>query len=114
MAPEICSESPGGGVAFEALKNQTAMRPPVPRSPGATTHPNRNSCLPTVSDLERDPTLARATGPEGCDDGWMHADIVIRGGTVLDGTGAPGQPGDVAITGGRISEIGANLQGSRV
>src|ERR1700689_1932088 len=44
----------------------------------------------------------------------MHADIVIRGGTVVDGTGAPGSPADVAITGGRISDIGTNLQGDRV
>jgi N-acyl-D-amino-acid deacylase len=46
--------------------------------------------------------------------GGMHADIVIRGGTVVDGTGAPGRSADVAITGGRISEIGARLQGDRV
>ena len=44
----------------------------------------------------------------------MHADIVIRGGTVVDGTGAPGSPADVAITGGRISDIGTNLTGDRV
>ena len=43
----------------------------------------------------------------------MHNDIVIRGGTVVDGTGAPGTSADVAISGGRISEIGANLQGDR-
>ena len=44
----------------------------------------------------------------------MDADIVIRGGTVVDGTGAPGRPADVAITGGRISAIGPGLQGRRV
>src|ERR1700691_2164998 len=44
----------------------------------------------------------------------MDADIVIRGGTVVDGTGAPGSPADVAITGGRISDIGTNLTGDRV
>ena len=44
----------------------------------------------------------------------MHADIVIRGGTVVDGTGAPGRAADVAITGGRISDIGPGLQGRRV
>ena len=33
-------------------------------------------------------------------------DVVIRGGTVYDGTGAPGRIADVAITGDRIATIG--------
>jgi N-acyl-D-aspartate/D-glutamate deacylase len=44
----------------------------------------------------------------------MPADIVIRGGTVFDGSGAPGHRADVAIEGGAIREIGANLRGERV
>jgi N-acyl-D-aspartate/D-glutamate deacylase len=40
--------------------------------------------------------------------------VVIRGGTVIDGTGSPGQVADVAISGGRISAIGSGLSGSRV
>ncbi len=43
----------------------------------------------------------------------MSADIVIRGGLVLDGTGSPGRRADVAVTGGRISEVGPSLQGKR-
>src|SRR5580658_8289796 len=33
-------------------------------------------------------------------------DIIIRGGTLFDGTGAPGVAGDLAITNGRITAIG--------
>ena len=43
----------------------------------------------------------------------MTADVVIRGGTVVDGTGAPGQQADIAITGGIISDIGPSLSGRR-
>src|ERR1700761_1148180 len=44
----------------------------------------------------------------------MSADIVIRGGTVIDGTGTAGRAADVAITGGRISAVGEGLDGTRV
>ena len=44
----------------------------------------------------------------------MPADLVIRNGTVVDGTGAPPRIADVAITGGRIVEVGAvDTRGSR-
>jgi N-acyl-D-aspartate/D-glutamate deacylase len=42
------------------------------------------------------------------------ADLVIKGGTVYDGTGAPGRAADVAISDGVIREIGANLRGDAV
>ena len=41
----------------------------------------------------------------------MSADIVIRGGIVVDGSGEPGREADVGITGDRISEIGTGLSG---
>ncbi len=43
----------------------------------------------------------------------MSAELVIRGGTVVDGSGAPGRRADVAIAGGVIQEIGPNLRGSQ-
>ncbi len=42
------------------------------------------------------------------------ADVtVIRGGTIVDGTGSPGVAGDVAISEGRIVGIGQGLSGDR-
>ncbi len=43
---------------------------------------------------------ARAGGP-------LRADVVLRGGTVIDGTGAPRRQADVAIRGDRIVAVGA-------
>jgi N-acyl-D-aspartate/D-glutamate deacylase len=43
--------------------------------------------------------------------GRVTADLVIAGGVVIDGTGEPRHHADVAITGGRIAEIGARLTG---
>ncbi|HVC25701.1 MAG TPA: amidohydrolase family protein [Acidimicrobiales bacterium] len=42
----------------------------------------------------------------------MH-DLVVRGGLVADGTGAPPRPCDVAIAGTRIVEVGAHLGRAR-
>jgi N-acyl-D-amino-acid deacylase len=43
----------------------------------------------------------------------MTADLVIRGGTVFDGSGAPGRVADVAIEGDVIREIAPGLRGAR-
>ena len=42
------------------------------------------------------------------------SELVIKGGRVIDGTGAPGVVADVAIDGGRIVAIGPDLAGDRV
>jgi len=43
----------------------------------------------------------------------MSAELVIRGGTVVDGTGAPGHVADVAIARGVIQEIGPHVLGDQ-
>jgi len=40
-----------------------------------------------------------------------HFDVLIRGGTLVDGTGAPGRRGDLAIRGGKIAALG-DVRGS--
>ena len=44
----------------------------------------------------------------------MANQLVIKGGTLYDGSGAPGVRADVGIAGGRITEIGPGLDGDRV
>ena len=41
--------------------------------------------------------------------GERRADLVLRGATVFDGTGAAGREVDVGVTGDRITEVGPNL-----
>jgi N-acyl-D-amino-acid deacylase len=39
-------------------------------------------------------------------------DVVITGGTIVDGTGAPARSGDLAIRDGRIAEVGGRITGA--
>jgi N-acyl-D-amino-acid deacylase len=43
----------------------------------------------------------------------MTYDLIIRNGTVIDGTGAAGQHADVAIAGGNVAAIGKVTEGAR-
>jgi N-acyl-D-amino-acid deacylase len=43
----------------------------------------------------------------------MASDLIIRNGTIVDGTGAPGRHADVAISNGRVVEIGKCIGSAR-
>jgi N-acyl-D-aspartate/D-glutamate deacylase len=59
------------------------------------------------------PNLTRASTSRSRENPPMAADVVIKGGTVVDGTGAPGRKADVAVTGGVVTEVGPDLDGKR-
>lgn len=40
-------------------------------------------------------------------------DLIIKNGSILDGTGAAAFPGDIAILGGKIAKVGSNLSDAR-
>src|SRR5215472_5722915 len=39
----------------------------------------------------------------------MNSDILIRGGRLIDGSGRPGEAGDIAVRDGRIAALGGSL-----
>ncbi len=43
----------------------------------------------------------------------MAHDLVIRGGTIVDGTGSPGATGDVAVDGDRLTQVGGRAGSGR-
>ena len=106
---KTCDGRAGGTVCTTGA----AAAPPASRA-GPTGCPARDRSSPA---LRRCRARARLGGaPEGCPKGdlTMH-DLVIRGGTVVDGTGAVPRTADVAVDGGRITEVGscAGAQASR-
>src|SRR5262245_7433853 len=56
-------------------------------------------CLAS-SDSPRGPSERKATE-------LVRADLVLKGGTLIDGTGAPARQADVAVNGGRIAAVGS-------
>lgn len=78
---------------------------PVPSSPDITIAMKRRSFVRT--------STAAAAGvlvvPDILRADRRRADLILRGGTVFDGSGAPGRVMDVAVTGDRITAVGPRL-----
>jgi N-acyl-D-amino-acid deacylase len=65
------------------------------------------ACFPTTSVAQQDLFSMR---PSGDQEGVTY-DMVIRGGLIYDGTGAPPWVGDLAVTGQRILGMGPSIPG---
>jgi N-acyl-D-aspartate/D-glutamate deacylase len=95
------SYSPGGGIpahiAGPGVVVQSALDASLAlRRPGASIRSRCHGC--SLQELPDFPVREVAV--------VVVHDVVIRGGTVVDGTGAPRRTADVALSGGRITEIG--------
>src|SRR5580700_4078542 len=94
------SYSPGGGIpahiAGPGAVVQSALDASLAlRRPGASIRSRCHGC--SLQELPDFPVREVAV--------VVVHDVVIRGGTVVDGTGAPRRTADVALSGGRITEI---------
>ncbi len=105
MSPRalVRQEDQRAGRGPERRAGSTSTRAPV-RQPDRPTHSGteRRAGPTSTRSLVRQPDPNRFPEP-----GHVTADILITGGTLVDGTGAPGTPGTVAIEGDRIRLVPA-------
>ena len=111
VRPALRARPPGHG---RSLLGAAAAPPsPMPRSP---TSPSAAGCswvwgVPWPSSGRPRPRSASSSDRHRGDHGSSYRslrdhDLIIRGGTVIDGTGSPARTADVAISGGTITDVG--------
>src|SRR5262249_37758576 len=67
-----------------------------------TASESSNAFVPTQ---RVSPQTASANGPRPIGGAMAH-DLIIKNGNVIDGSGLPGFHGDIAVSGGRITDVG--------
>src|SRR5262245_7588384 len=94
--------------ASEVRLGEQKFNPGVP-APARAFPPPRSSFVDFACDGRR----SRDTLECGLWEDCMSYDLVIKGGTVVDGTGAKRYRADVAIAGGKVAEIGKVTEGAK-
>src|SRR5262249_34374478 len=109
-------EKPSGHIP---LGDEFAL-PAAPPKPGANARRKTLRSLPYKSGRSPSQRSSQSTAPRPCPTVTLEArrspamyDLVIRNGTVIDGTGAPRFQADVAVKDGTIVEIGKVKEGAR-
>src|SRR5262249_18634370 len=104
---------PFGGSLYPVIAARSCakiMRSPAPNwvlRPASAAHGNCHTGWAASRAQHRGAAPGRSTRSPG-----MTYDLLIKHGTIIDGTGAPGVVADIGVSSGRITALAPQLEGS--